>query len=225
MNKFIEYLKENFNKSENFNLIEFSFKDVPISFIEYYKDIIKDKKVFWKPETLAIISHEKEAVNDEISLIQEQAKNIKKEFKHYPYNIEKIPSWYLDFYRNFKALSIYRGSIILDKSLAQNTLCIKPKCLDGKFYIGQYSGITPESCPIFTNQDGEIFVYDAKSFRNYPNENNKKEIKNYLNQEVDLIAYWKNIDEFLINECERLNELFTVNPSIKPIQNCQPTKK
>ena len=222
MKKFIEYLNEKFNKNENLNLIEYSFKSVPTSFIEYYSDYTKDKKVFWKPETLAIISHEKEVSQDEINSIQNDAKKIKKEFKHHPYTIEDVPNWYFDFYKNFKSLTLFRGSIILDKSIAQNTICIKPNCLDGKFYIGQYSGITPESCPIFTNQNGEIFVYDAKTFRNYPNQNNKKEIKEYLKQEVNLIAHWQNIEDFLIEECKRLEELFIINPTIKSIKNCNP---
>ena len=222
MIKFSEYLIKNFNKNENLNLIEYSFKEVPGSLIEYYNDFSKNKKVFWKPETLPIITTEKEASQEEINVIKLESLNIKNENKHFLYNIETIPEWYYDFYKHFKSLSIYRGSIQLDKSLSQNTMCIKPKCLKGKFYIGRYSGITPQSCPIFIDEKGSVFVYDAKNFRNYPTTDDKKELKSYLNQAVDLIATWDNIEEFLVEECERLKKLFIINPSIYSIKNCSP---
>lgn len=222
MNKFTDYLYKNFNRNENLNLIEYSFKSVPTSLVEYYNDFTKVKKAFWKPETIAMITTEKEVSQDEIDAIKEQVNNIKKEQKNSPYNIENIPAWYYDFYKSYKSLSVYRGSIQFDKSLAQNTACVKPNCLNGKFYIGQYAGITPESCPIFTNEEGNIFVYDAKTFRNYPKIDNKKELKKYLQQDVNLIAYWNNIEDFLIEECERLGTLFKAKPSIYSIKNCAP---
>ena len=222
MRKFAEYLNKNFNRNENLNLIEYCFKRVPTSFVEYYNDFTKTKNVFWTPATLSIITTEKEVSQDEINTIKEQVINIKKEQKHFPYNIENVPAWYYDFYKSYKSLSIYRGSIQFNKALAQNTTCIKPDCLNGKFFIGQYAGITPESCPIFTNENGNIFVYDAKTFRNYPTTDNKKELKKYLKQNVNVLAYWDNIEDFLIEECERLGNLFIANPSIYSIKNCAP---
>ena len=41
-------------------------------------------------------------------------------------------------------------------------------------------------------------------------------------QDTTFNIYWDNIEDFLIEECERLDNLFLRNPSIYSIKNCAP---
>lgn len=224
MTKFLDYLNENYTRKENLNLTEYCFKIVPKSFAEYYLDFKKGKDVVWTPETLGVISHTKAYDKKRINQILSDAKEIRKENKKSPFNVEDIPDWYLDFLKVCPGLNIFKGSITFSASTAQDAACMKPKCLDGKLYIGRYSGITPESCPIFTDKKGKIYVYEAADFRNYPMDDSKKEIERYLNQDVELLASWESIDSFLIEESERVKELFIKAPSLFGVKNCAPRK-
>ena len=223
MNTFAEYLKNNYKKTITQNRIEYCFQNVPSSLTAYYENKSKERKLFWTPQSLGVISHSVELTAEKIQEIQNDVAYIKNTCaEDLMITIESVPDWYYEFIKRYYELSIFRESISFSSFIAQNTICMKPNCLDGKFFIGQYAGITPLSCPIFTNENGEIFVYDAKNFRNYPKNDSVKEMKRYMKQEVPLIAYWENIELYLIEECERLQKMFTLNPSIYSIKNCAP---
>lgn len=221
---FFDYLDKNYNQIKFYNRIGFCFKEIPSTFSEYYQRVIKEKKISWKPETLSVISYVGGIDKNEISRIKRDVKLLKRNSKDCTCKIEKIPKWLLKFYKVCWGLSVFQDSIVLSTSPAQNTACIKPKCLNGKFLIGQYAGTTPESCPIFTDESGKIYVYEAENFRNYPTTDSTEETGKYINQEVKLIAFWEDIDTFLIEETERLKELFIKEPSIYAIKNCTPHK-
>jgi hypothetical protein len=189
----------------------------------FYQNAIKSKQVYWTPETLDIISYCKGAEQSELDKIKKQEERVNIEHKNYSFNAERIPAWYYTFLEQYQSLNLIRGSITFSSNPALDVLCVKPKCLDGLFYVGAYSGITPESAPIFTNKDGEIFVFSAKEFRSYPRGETQKDIDEYRKILVPMIARWDNISDFLLQETQRLNELYLVNPSLYAVKNCAPS--
>lgn len=225
MQTFTDYLSHHYTVVMTQNRIEYCFQNIPQSLVNYHANLSKERKVFWTPQTLGVISHNIELVEEKIQEIKNEVSCIKKNTRNPLCTFEEVPTWYFNFIRKFYGLNVFRGSIVLSSSVSQDTMCIKPTCLNGQFFIGQYAGITPISCPIFTNDKGEIFVYSAENFRNYPQTSSSKDIKRYLKQDVSLIACWENIDAFLIDECERLQKMFIDNPSVYSIKNCAPNKK
>jgi len=222
LNKFFKYLENNFNKSVVLNQTHYSFKESPQSLIDYHNQLSLQKQVKWTPKDFCVISYSQPFSEEQIEDYKNRLKVVKEEKSKYLYKIEEIPVWFIEFSKIFTYLNLFRGSIVLSSDFISNATCIKPNSITGQYYIGQYSGITPESCPIFTNNDGEIFVYEAKEFRRYPQ--NEKQVDKYLKSKLKVIKSWKTIDEFLTEETERLQKIFEKNPTIYAIKNSAPNK-
>ena len=223
MERFVEYLRR-YNKTIVNNRVEYCFQEIPQSLIDYHENISRQKKVFWTPQTFGIISHNVDLAEEKLGEFKSEIKLLEMNYQSKLLKFENVPKWYWGFISKFYGLNLFRGSIVVSPSTVHDTVAVKPTCLNGKFYIGQYAGITPESCPIFTNEEGEIFVYEAKNFRNYPQMDSEKEVKKYVKQQVKLLARWENIDSFLIEECQRLERMFIKAPSLYSIKNCAPSK-
>lgn len=219
---FENYLKANYVKIDRDWENAFRFKEIPTSIYFFYREFTKSQDVFWTPETLEIISYRNGADKKGIEEIKKFSEYNIKRCEGSVYTIEMIPAWYYDFLSHYQSLRIVRGSIVFDSNVAKNVHVPKPKQLDGLFYIGRYSGITPQSAPIFTNEKGEILVFSAKEFRNYPRDKSKEEMLRYLNSTVPLTGKWNNIDEFLVDETPRLEKLYIANPSMNPVKNSAP---
>ena len=222
LQEYLNYLDKHFEKREVLNQTHYCFKSVPNSLKVLHIKMKKEKDIKWKPETLSIISYAKGLQESEINNKCEHVESVINNNNDDLFDVERPPKWFLEFSKVLTYLNVFRGTIVLSSDIINNALCVKPKCIKGQYYIGQYSGITNESCPIFTNEKGEIFVYNAAEFRNYPK--SEREIKKYLKTKLKLIRKWPNINYFLVEETERFIKMFSQHPTIYAIKNSKPQK-
>ncbi len=225
LERFFEYLNNNYIKIDNGqkNKTCYALNKVPNSLNAYYKECSQNKKILWTPEKLDVISYKKGTNNKVIKANIREVKSFTNK-KAFPYHIEKPGKKIIALFNEISELTLFRGSVKLTQNINEGVYCVKPSDLKGKFYIGNYAGITPVSCPVFMDCKGKIFVYDYKTFKNVPKNNTEEEIDKYKQQSSLMLKSWDNINDFLIEECERLKKIFIKTPSIYAIEKCEPRK-
>lgn len=223
LKKYFKFLDKKFKKTKANGRVEYVYKTPPASLQQFYDEMCKTKRVYWTPETFAMITYSEGANKKQIKELNEQEKQIFAHKDEYlPFNVEVIPKWYYKLLSTCQCLDIVVGSLYLSSNPIKEMVAVKPKCLNGFYPIGYYGAITPESCPVFTDNSGHIYVIGAKEYRNYPRNKSDKEIQRYLNSEVKLIKEWDSVDDFLIEETLRLEAKFAQMPTLGTIKDVCP---
>jgi hypothetical protein len=221
LERFYEYLNNEFIEVDSASGKSYRLKNIPNSFRELFSKMVSKNGLKWEVETLSFINISAGFTEQQELVIKERVESIEQSYKG-PLKVEKIPEWYYKLLKRHNSFSLVRSQIVFGQISDNNLIELKPKCLDGLFYIGQYNGVL--TVPIFTNTDGNIFAFSASEFRSYDDlVPNKKNLSKYREKYVSLIGYWDNIDDFLLCETKRLMCSYLAGPVyMKALKDIEP---